>query len=59
MSKKEISKKKQIEEDLVADDDYEYVTIPPDGGFGWVIAFAAMVFSWFSLCVFNFSNYLI
>ena len=52
MSKKQITKKKHLEEEQVklrhvADakdhDEYEYVTVPPDGGFGWVVAFAAMV----------------
>jgi hypothetical protein len=53
MAAKQISKKKQREEEQLKlkkiDDQndnelYEYVTTPPDGGFGWVVAFAAMVF---------------
>jgi hypothetical protein len=46
-------KKKQLEDeqaklkhidDYPNEEEYEYVTIPPDGGFGWVVAIAAMVF---------------
>jgi hypothetical protein len=44
MATKESLKKKQFKEKEIVDEEYEYVTIPPDGGFGWVIAFAAMVF---------------
>jgi hypothetical protein len=53
MAAKQVLKKKQLEEEQVKlkkfDDytnheGYEYVTIPPDGGYGWVVAFAAMVF---------------
>jgi hypothetical protein len=44
MATKESFKKKQFKEKEIVDEEYEYVTIPPDGGFGWVIAFAAMVF---------------
>lgn len=36
--------KNSSETNQLAEDDYEYVTVPPDGGFGWVIAIAAMVF---------------
>ena len=52
MSKKQIMKKKHLEEEQVKlrhvpdakdHDEYEYITVPPDGGFGWVVAFAAMV----------------
>lgn len=41
-SKEENVKLKDIDKDI-AEEGYEYVTIPPDGGFGWVIALAAMV----------------
>ena len=49
-SKQELDKK-QLEEqvrlkkfdDPNLEEEYEYVTEPPDGGFGWVIAIAAMV----------------
>jgi hypothetical protein len=44
MSTKDNFQKKPLEEKEFADEEYEYVTIPPDGGFGWVVAFAAMVF---------------
>jgi len=44
MPTEEITKKKQqLKESLIDSEEYEYVTIPPDGGFGWTIAFAAMV----------------
>ena len=36
-------KKEKLEEKELASEDYEFVTVPPDGGFGWIIAFAAMV----------------
>jgi hypothetical protein len=44
MPTEEITEKKQLKEPLNDSEEYEYVTIPPDGGFGWTIAFAAMVF---------------
>ncbi len=44
MPSEEKFKKKQLNEEQFTSEDYEYVTVPPDGGFGWVIAFAAMVF---------------
>ena len=40
----------------LATEDYEYVTVPPDGGFGWVIAFAAMVLSWIIRFLSNYFN---
>ncbi|UJR33469.1 hypothetical protein I4U23_020914 [Adineta vaga] len=51
MAAKQILKKKHLEEEeelaklkkLDDQTEYEYVTIPPDGGFGWVVAFAAML----------------
>ena len=52
MAAKQVSKKKQLEEeqaklkkidDPLDEQEFEYVTIPPDGGFGWVVALAAMV----------------
>jgi hypothetical protein len=61
MAAKKVSKKKELEEeqvklkkieDLADQEEFEYVAIPPDGGFGWVIAFAAMVFSVF-FCYYN------
>jgi hypothetical protein len=59
MAAKQVLKKKQLEEeqaklkhidDHPIEEEYEYITEPPDGGFGWVIAFAAMVLL---LIVFN------
>jgi hypothetical protein len=47
MSTKEPLKKKQFEEKSIDNGEYEYVTIPPDGGFGWIVALAAMVFGIF------------
>ncbi len=43
MPTKEDLKKKQWEEKQLAYEEDEYVTVPPDGGFGWIIALAAMV----------------
>jgi hypothetical protein len=55
MAAKQILKKKHLDEeeqvklkeldDQTNQAEYEYVTIPPDGGYGWVIAIAAMVFT--------------
>lgn len=28
---------------LADDDEYDYITVPPDGGFGWVVVFACFV----------------
>ena len=54
MAEKQILKKKHLDEeeqvklkgldDQIQNAEYEYITTPPDGGFGWVIAIAAMVF---------------
>lgn len=37
------------------EEEYEYVTTPPDGGFGWVVAIAAMVRYQFFSKYFSFS----
>ena len=37
--------KKQYDGEKIDEDEYEYITVPPDGGYGWVITFAAMVVS--------------
>lgn len=37
------TKKKDVKEAPIDTENFEYVAIPPDGGFGWVIAIAAMV----------------
>ncbi len=47
MSTKEKLQQKQLEEKQIADEEYEYVTIPPDGVFRWLVALAAMVFEVF------------
>jgi hypothetical protein len=49
MPTKEITEKKELKETSIDSEEYEYVTIPPDGGFGWTIAFAAMVFLFLTL----------
>ncbi len=60
MAAKQVFKKKQLEEEQVKlkqiedntnQGEYEYIAIPPDGGFGWVVAFAAMVVSFFFIIV--------
>lgn len=52
MAAKKASKQKQLEQEQMKlgkfdengdKEEFEYTVIPPDGGFGWVIAFAAMV----------------
>ena len=42
MPAKAIVEQNPLREDT-DDEEFEYVTTPPDGGFGWVVAFAAMV----------------
>ena len=59
MAAKQILKKKHLEEEELAklkklddnsvQEEYEYVAVPPDGGFGWIVAIAAMVFTWISI----------
>jgi hypothetical protein len=51
MPTKETLKKKQLEEKQLDYEEYEYATIPPDGGFGWIVALAAMVLGFFLLIV--------
>jgi hypothetical protein len=29
------------------DDEYDYITVPPDGGFGWVVLIACFVSDYF------------
>ena len=62
MAAKQISKKKQLEEEQLKlkqledqnlDEEYEYVAVPPDGGFGWVIALAAMVYILVFFCSYS------
>ncbi|CAF0752882.1 unnamed protein product [Adineta ricciae] len=53
MAAKQILKKKHLEEEELAklkklddnsvQEEYEYVAVPPDGGFGWIVAIAAML----------------
>jgi hypothetical protein len=54
MSRKEPLKKDQFEEKQIDNEEYEYVTIPPDGGFGWIVALAAMVFEFLLLILYLF-----
>ncbi|CAF0952200.1 unnamed protein product [Adineta ricciae] len=42
MSVRDTIEKKPLEQET-EHEEYEYVTVPPDGGFGWVIALAAML----------------
>ncbi len=51
MSTKETFKKVQYEEKHIDNEEYEYATIPPDGGYGWIVALAAMVFSFLLLLI--------
>jgi hypothetical protein len=43
--KKPVSKKNKLNQPE-DDDEYEYVAIPPDGGFGWVVLVACFVSSY-------------
>ncbi|CAF0784825.1 unnamed protein product [Rotaria sp. Silwood1] len=52
MASKQVSNNNKLDDEQVRlkkidndnyEEEYEYVAIPPDGGFGWVIAFAAML----------------
>ncbi|CAF2326798.1 unnamed protein product [Rotaria sp. Silwood2] len=52
MASKQVSENKKLEDEQVRlkqidnnnyEEEFEYAAIPPDGGFGWVIAFAAML----------------
>lgn len=52
MAAKKSAKKKELDEvqeklkdidEQTKPEDADYVVIPPDGGFGWVVAIAAMV----------------
>jgi len=52
MAEKQISKKRKQEQEaklkeeddgFIKKDEVKYATVPPDGGFGWVVALAAMV----------------
>jgi hypothetical protein len=36
---KPVSKKDKLEDD----EEYDYITVPPDGGFGWVVLIACFV----------------
>jgi len=51
MSTKETFKKVQYEEKHIDNEEYEYATIPPDGGYGWIVALAAMVFLFLLLLI--------
>ena len=41
---KEEEEKRKIRK-LEDDDEYDYITVPPDGGFGWVVLVACFVSS--------------
>lgn len=39
---KPVSEKHKLRK-LEDDDEYDYITVPPDGGFGWVVLVACFV----------------
>jgi hypothetical protein len=57
---KGVDEKKKIRK-LEDDEEYDYITVPPDGGFGWIVLVACFVsdyfptdkniFLWFSLSI--------
>jgi hypothetical protein len=38
-----VSEKNRLRELEEDDEEYDYITIPPDGGFGWVVLIACFV----------------
>lgn len=43
---KGVEDKKKLSE-LDDDEEYDYITVPPDGGFGWVVLIACFVSYYF------------
>jgi hypothetical protein len=39
---KEVDEKRKLRK-LEDDEEYDYITVPPDGGFGWVVLVACFV----------------
>ena len=50
-------KKKLCKLDDDDDDEYDYITVPPDGGYGWVVLIACFVSDYFK-CIVHRTNIL-
>ena len=53
---KEVEEERELRK-LEDDIEYDYITVPPDGGFGWVVVIACFV-SYFFKCFNRFFFYL-
>jgi hypothetical protein len=49
---KPVSEKDELNK-LEDDDEYEYVVVPPDGGFGWVVLIACFVSNYIEVIFFG------